>query len=172
MSRSGRWLAHVEPSHVWMRVGVVMVLLAVWGWRTLVNHELARVDHEAMLRTQTIKEIRLARVAVLESQAALPEPGAGDSGWWRDRIEREIARCGLTTAKHETRPAEFAVGTFELERRDLVVVGPYDGVVRLIAWIETATPRLRLQDFELVPDGAGQVRATLLVLTPVPEGGK
>lgn len=172
MTRSGRFLAHVEPSHVWMRVGVVLVLVVVWAWRTLVNQELERLDQEAMLRTQTLKEIRLARVSVVESQAGLPEPGAGETTWWRERIEREVAKAGLAVARHETKLAEFSVGTYELERRELVVVGPYDGLVRLTAWIETSTPRLRLQDFEIVPDGVGQVRATLQILTPVPGGGR
>lgn len=169
---SGRWLAHVEPSHLWMRAGVLLLLLAVWGWRVTANQELRRIDEEAALRTQVLKEIRLARVAAVESQAFLPEPGTGHSAWWRDKIEREVKRAGLTVAKHDARPSAHAIGTFLLERRELVVLGPYDGVVRLVAWTETSTPRLRVQDFELVPAAPGQVRATLILMTPVAEGAR
>ena len=166
-----RMFAHIEMSHVWMRVGVVLVLFATWWWRSAVNENLRAAERDASARTQALADIKVARAALVESQAGLPDPGTGDAAWWKERLERAAKREGLAVVRHDVRATAHAIGTFKLERRELVVTGTYDAVVRLTSWLESAAPRVRLQDFDLTPE-SGMVRASLGLVVPVPEGGR
>ena len=167
-----RWWQRTEPSHVAVRVALLVLVLVVWGWRSARNENLRALDRDALARAQALRDIRLSRAVVVESQSLLPEPGTGDSAWWRDRLDRESQRAGVTLNRNDTKPSEWSVGTFRLERRELSGTGTYDAVLKLMLWMETSSPRVRLQDFSLEPGPPGVVRATLAVLGPVPGGAR
>lgn len=159
---------HGERPVVVVRAVFATVFLALWWMMTMRNEGLRATEHEMALRAQYAREIRSLRVALLEAQPSLPEPGRGDPAWWKDRFAKESKK--LTVLRNEVRPGELPMGTFAIQRHDLSVKGEYEAVMRLVAWMETATPRVRIDQFVLEPVPPADVRADFVLLLPVPKG--
>lgn len=154
------------------RTVVIAAGLVCWWLLSARNGALREAEREAAVRAQLLREIQGMRMLLLEAQASMPEPGTGDAPWWRERIFRQAAKDGLSVTKFEARPSDLAVGPFALDRREIVLVGAYDAALKFMGWLETSTPRMRIEHFTVNPEGPAGVRATFTILMPRPGAKK
>ena len=157
-----------RPEVLLVRVGGVLLFALVWWLMWLRNEGLRETERELALRAQLTREVRTLKVAVLSAQPQLPEPGTGDASWWHDRFTQATAVQHLQLDRFDERGAEVPMGPYALLRREVGVRGSYQALMSLLVWMETATPRMRLDSFTIEPLAPADMRATLHVLLPSP----
>ena len=153
------------------RAAVFGLGVAIWFALAARNATLREAQRAAVTRAQLSREVRALRVAAVESHGLLPEPGQGDASWWKDRLVRVAENAKLAVVGFEARSSDLAIGTYALDRRVIVVRGTMDQVLKYVSWLETSTPRLRIEHFALEPELPSSVRASFTLLLPDVAGG-
>lgn len=146
--------------------------VALW-WTLAGRNEALRLEEkQAAARAQLALEIRSFENALLESRQGLPEPGTGDPRWWKDRLSGQASRSHLAITRFDAKLSELALGPYTLQRLEIVLEGSFESFLGYLAWLETASPRVRIERFAIEASRPGWVRATILVLCPSATPGR
>jgi hypothetical protein len=153
-----------------VRVAAVGAIALAWFLTESRNASLRAEEAASRKRAVVVDELRRVQAVLANVDARLPEAGAGDAAWWKDRLTREAVRHRLDVARLEDRPSDLSLGQYRLLRRELELGGTFDGIHRYLAWLEGTVPAVRLERFSIEPGPGAAARLKLVLLLPSPNG--